>query len=146
MDEPDCPPSLPRRLLPWLSVIVLAAALCDGVIFYGRWSHKREGERERAAQEAARNRKVAAMVGGDSLKILAFYASPGTVRRGKHTTICYGVNDARTVRLEPPVDGIWPAFTRCVQVSPHQNTDYKLIAEDGAGHTTSQSLTVRVTP
>ena len=36
MDDPDKPQSLLRRALPWLSVLVVAAALYDGAVFYSR--------------------------------------------------------------------------------------------------------------
>jgi len=66
------------------------------------------------------------------------------LRRGEHTLLCYGVNDAKTVRLEPSVEEVWPSFTRCIQVSPRKDTEYKLTAEDAAGHSVSQSVTIRV--
>jgi hypothetical protein len=48
------------------------------------------------------------------------------------------------VRIEPPVENVYPALTRCVQVSPRRDTEYKLVAEDGAGHTVSQSFVLKV--
>jgi hypothetical protein len=54
------------------------------------------------------------------------------------------VNGAKQVRLEPPVADVWPASTRCVQVTAHADTTYKLTAEDAAGHSVSQSLVLKV--
>ena len=96
------------------------------------------------ARETERDRKVVEMLGGDELKILSFYVIPGAIRAGGHANICYGVNGARKVRLEPPVENVYPALTRCVQVSPRRDTEYKLVAEDGAGHTVSQSFVLKV--
>jgi hypothetical protein len=133
-----------RKVLPWLSVMLIAAAIYDGAIFYSRWSANRAAEREASASEAERDRKVVEMVGGDQLKILSFYVIPGAIRAGAHANICYGVNGAKTVRIEPPVENVYPALTRCVQVSPRRDTEYKLVAEDGAGHTVSQSFVLKV--
>jgi hypothetical protein len=143
-DDPDKPPSLLRRLLHWMSVLVLAAVVYDGAIFYSRWSANRAFERGQAAKEAEQERKVVEAVGGDTLKILSFYAAPAVIRMGEHANICYGVNGAKTVRMEPAVENVWPALTRCVQVSPRRDTEYKLIAEDGAGRAVSQSFVLRV--
>jgi hypothetical protein len=46
--------------------------------------------------------------------------------------------------MEPAVEAVWPALTRCVQVSPKKETEYKLIAEDDAGHSVDQSIAVAV--
>src|ERR1700692_4158560 len=113
MDDSDKPRSLARRLLPWLGVMVLAAAIYDGAVFYSRWSANRSAARGLAAKEIERDRKVVEMAGGNSLKILSFYATPGTIRPGQHANLCYGVNEAKTVRLDPPVEQVWPALTHC---------------------------------
>jgi hypothetical protein len=80
------------------------------------------------------------------LKILDFYASPKTIRRGQSATICYGVNAAQSVRLDPPVAELHPAYSHCFQVTPSRNTDYKLTAADRAGHTLIQNLSIQVAP
>src|ERR1700722_5855551 len=132
------PPSPLRRLLPWIGVIVLVGISYDGAIFYTRWNSEQAGERLRAEKQAEQYRRTAELVGGDTLKILNFYAAPGAIRKGEHATLCYGVNAAKTVRLEPPVEEVWPALQHCLQVSPLKETAYKLIAEDSAGHSVSQ--------
>jgi hypothetical protein len=85
-------------------------------------------------------------LGGDSLKILDFYATPPAIRRGDRSTICFGVNAADRVRIEPPVEEIHPAVSHCLQVAPLHDTDYKLTAEDRAGHVVTQSLAIKVAP
>jgi hypothetical protein len=86
------------------------------------------------------------MLGGGQLKILSFYASPGAIRRGERANICYGVYGAKSVRIEPPVQALYPAIAYCLQVSPSRSTEYKLVAEDGSNHTVTQSLALRVMP
>jgi hypothetical protein len=133
-----------RRIMPFLGLLIAAALIYDGSIFYSRWSGRREAEQAQAAKEKDQARKVVDALGGGGLKILSFYAAPGVVKRGDHTNLCYGVTGAKNVRMEPAVDAVWPALTRCVQASPRKETEYKLIADDGAGHSTTESLVVRV--
>jgi hypothetical protein len=138
--------SLPRRILPWLGLAVLAAALYDGYIFYSRRSGDQDREKQRAAQEAQQAKKLLDAVGGNDLKIFGFDARPPVIHRGAHTTLCYGVNGAKTVRLNPPVEEVWPAVTHCLEAAPKKDTEYTLTAEDGAGHSVSQAAIVRVLP
>ncbi len=76
---------------------------------------------------------------------MSFYASPGVIRSGDSANLCYGVNGASQVRLEPPVEKVWAAQSRCFAVSPRADTEYKLTAEDTAGHSVSQSFLLKVT-
>jgi hypothetical protein len=124
-------------LLPLL--IVAAALIYDSGVFYSRWSRNRAAARAQAAKEAIQERKELDDFGGGELRIISFYAVPGTPAR-----LCYGVIGAKAVRMEPAVDAVWPALTRCVQVSPRKTTEYRLIAEDEAGHSVTQSVTVTV--
>jgi hypothetical protein len=138
--------ALLRRTLPYLTVVIVIAAAYDGSIFYSRWRDARDGEKALAAKEAQDARRVSDALGGDRLKILDFYASPPTVRRGQPSTICYGVNAAASVRLDPPVEQLHPAFSHCFQVAPSRDTEYKLTAVDRAGNTLTQSLAIQVAP
>jgi hypothetical protein len=133
-----------RRLLPWLSVIIVLGVIYDGSIFYSRWSRDRESKRIAAQNEAEQARKTVALLGGNELRILTFYASPAVISSGSQAMLCYGVNNAQTVRIEPAVERISPALSRCLQVAPKRDTEYKLIAEDAAGHSLSQSIVLKV--
>jgi hypothetical protein len=136
--------TLLRRALPYLTVAVVVAVAYDGWIFYSRWSGEREAQKAEALQQAQDARRTLELLGGDRLKILDFYATPGTIRRGERATICYGVNAADRVRIDPPVEEIHPAISHCLQVAPQRDTDYKLIAEDRAGHVVTQILVIKV--
>jgi len=125
--------------------MVLAIAY-DGWIFFSRWSEAREAQKAEQLKEAQDARHTLELLGGDQLKILDFYATPAAIRRGGRATICYGVNAAERVRIEPPVEQLHPAVSHCIQVSPHRDTDYKLTAEDHAGHAVTESLTIEVGP
>lgn len=74
-------------------------------------------------------------------KILNFYASPASIHKGEDTMLCYGVEGAGWVKLDPPVESLSPAFSRCFQVKPETTTEYTLSIE-GA----SQKVQVEVLP
>jgi hypothetical protein len=85
------------------------------------------------------------------LRILHFYASPGAVHRGEEISLCYGVAQAASVRIEAgpqrmALPGVWPNFNRCAIVAPRRDTRYTLIAEDSAGARRELSLEVTVLP
>ncbi len=135
-----------RRILPYITVAVVIAIGYDGWIFFSRWNDAREAAKAAAQQQAQEARRTIELLGGDHLKILNFYASPGAIHRGQQSLICYGVNAAEHVRIEPPVEQLHPALSHCFNVSPDRDTDYKLSADDRAGHTVTASLSVKVTP
>ncbi|HEX4274433.1 MAG TPA: hypothetical protein VHZ74_03710 [Bryobacteraceae bacterium] len=130
--------------MPYLGFLIAAGLLYDGGVFYSRWNSNRQAAKAEAEKQTEQARNVVKELGGEGLKILSFYAAPGKIARGGHTNLCYGVSGAKTVRIEPPVDAVWPALTRCVQVAPRKDTGYKLIAEDGSGHSASEMATVNV--
>ena len=80
----------------------------------------------------------------DSVKILQFYARDGIVTERENTLLCYGVSNAKSVRIDPPVEGVSPALNRCVEVRPKRATHYTLIAEGSDGRTASQSLEIKI--
>jgi hypothetical protein len=134
-----------RRALPYLTAALVIVIAYDGWIFYSRWSGEREAQKAEALKQAQDARRDLELLGGDSLKILHFYA-PAAIHRGERATICYGVNAADRVRIDPPVEQLHPAFSHCLQVAPLKDTDYRLMAEDRAGHSVTQSLTIKVGP
>jgi len=132
-----------RRVMPFLGVLIAMAIVYDVFVFYSRASRDREQKQAQAERTAEQERQTADAYGGLGLKIVTFYA----VRVPGHSmNLCYGLTGAKTVRIEPPVEGVWPALTRCVQVAPTKDTEYRLTAEDGAGHSVTQSVTVHVRP
>lgn len=77
-------------------------------------------------------------------KITQFYASPPAVPKGEKTLLCYGVDGAAAVRVDPPVEKLSPALSRCFEITPDATTTYTLTAESSGGGSTAQSLTVQV--
>jgi hypothetical protein len=80
----------------------------------------------------------------DPVKILAFYPRDVLVTEGGNTLLCYGVSNAKSVRIDPPVDGVSPSLTRCVEIRPQRETLYTLTAVGSDGQTVSQSVLVRI--
>jgi len=78
------------------------------------------------------------------VRILQFYANVGMVTAGQRATLCYGVENARSVSISPPVEGIYPALQRCVQILPQHTTHYTIMAEGYDGRVAMQSLTLPV--
>jgi hypothetical protein len=80
----------------------------------------------------------------DPVKITAFYPRDILVTEGGTTLLCYGVSNATSVRIDPPVEGVSPSLTRCVEVRPKAETRYTLTAVGSDGQSVSQSVTVRI--
>jgi hypothetical protein len=134
-----------RKLLPYVTAGVALAASYTVYVFGSRWLENRGIET--AAAEAARvraQREIAQIYGDGELKILTFYATPGVISRGQKALVCYSTVNARSVRLEPAVERMYPALSRCFEVAPLHDTRYTLIAEDPKGHTTKQSFVLLV--
>lgn len=136
-----------RRLLPFTTAAIIVAAVYVGWIFFSRWQENRELERKRSEAAAENARKVVETLGGNDLKILSLSLDRGLIRRGEKVTLCYGVMNAKKVRIDPPPpEEIWPSTQRCVTVAPTSNTTYTLTAEDAAGHSQTASVSVHVAP
>ena len=80
----------------------------------------------------------------EKVKILAFYPRETVITEGAKTLLCYGVSNAKSVRMDPPVEGVSPALSRCVEVQPKGETRYTLTAEGFDGRITEESCTIRV--
>jgi hypothetical protein len=144
MSASDKPFPVLRRIMVFLAFVLVAGAIYDGGILYSRWSERRQAERASAERATDQARKAIDSVGGGGLKIVSFYAAPGVIRSGARSRLCYGVTGAKNVRLDPPVEEVWPALTHCVQVSPKKETEYTLTADDGAGHSATESVVVKI--
>jgi hypothetical protein len=129
-------------------IVFTIAALIVFWIFFSRWWQNRAIEYRAkdaaAAKQRADDRATLEQMGGKELAIQTFYASPGEIRRGQSVQLCYGVANAKSVKLEPQSNPVWPSYSRCVNDSPAKTTTYTLTIADAAGNTKSQSLTVQV--
>ncbi|MBN2337934.1 MAG: hypothetical protein JXP48_05265 [Acidobacteria bacterium] len=128
-----------------MGAVILVAALYLGWTWYSRRSASLQlQERLQERSPEAQNQKIVDAYGGDELRILSFYGVPGVVRPGESAELCYGVSNASKVRMEPPVEHVWPSLGRCVQVAPGRDTEYTLVVEDAAGRSKTARLTIQV--
>jgi hypothetical protein len=130
------------------AIVLVGVAIVVGWILFSRWSDNKQIERQAAQQKQEKQREsdrtALDQMGGKTLDIQAFYANPGAVHRGETVQLCYGVANAKTVKLEPQENPVWPSYSRCVDVKPTKTTTYTLTIDDGAGNTKTQSLEVKV--
>ena len=137
-----------KNPLLYSSLLVGTALLVVLWIFYSRWQENRSIERrtrEEASRKQLENDRIALeQLGGKELAIQSFYASPGAIHKGESVQLCYGVANAKAVKLEPQPNAVWPSYARCVNVSPEKTTTYTLTISDASGNTKSESLQVNV--
>jgi len=142
------PKSLLKNPLLYSSAVLVVAALGVMFVMFSRWQDRRNVERqaakERAEKQHEQDRTAVEQLGGKEFAILSFYASPTVIRRGESAQLCYGVANAKTVKLEPRSQPVWPSVAHCVDVSPNKSTTYTLKIEDAAGKTQSQDVEVKV--
>lgn len=130
------------RLTLRVALSVALVYLCW--VFLARYWNNHRWTSARDEAQARRDATFARTYGGSDLKILQFYARDGDLSQGSPTVLCYGVLNARSVRIDPPVDGVSPALSRCVAVSPLHETRYTLTAEGADGRTATESLVLQV--
>ena len=140
--------SLLKNPLMYSSAVLVIALLGVVFVMISRWQESRNNER-RAAQERAekqheQDRMAVEQLGGKEFAILSFYASPKVIARGESAQLCYGVANAKSIKLEPQSQPVWPSVARCVDVSPTKSTTYTLTIEDAGGKTQSQDVEIKV--
>ena len=142
------PKSLLKNPLLYSSAVLVVALLGVAFVMISRWQDSRNMERqaarERAEKQHEQDRVAVEQLGGKEFAILSFYASPTMIRRGESAQLCYGVANAKTVKLEPQSQPVWPSTAHCVDVSPVKSTIYTLTIEDIGGKPLSQDIEVTV--
>ncbi|MGI8961201.1 MAG: hypothetical protein ACR2IV_15830 [Bryobacteraceae bacterium] len=134
-----------RAILPYTTIAMIIAAL------YVVWTFYSRHEANRAAAEAIQKKKaeenkqfVSQVYGSGEVKFTAMSADTGVLAPGQTTQLCYGVVNAKTVKVDPPVEQLKPSYQHCFEVAPKKTTTYTITAENGAGHSKSESLTIQV--
>lgn len=133
-----------RKILPYTAVAVVLAGVYTAYTFYSRHERQARVEQSETQREAEAGRDSLNRVGGGELKILQFFATPAAVSRGQAAKICYGVAFAKSVRIEPAVEQIWPSMGRCIDLKVSKTTHYTLTAEDSSGHTATKTTDITV--
>jgi hypothetical protein len=128
-------------------IFALAPALAYlAFVFLSRRSTPRPPTGRKSEEQTRRQAEFDRTYGGSALKILQFYSPNGDLMEGESTLICYGVLNAKHVRIEPRVEGVGVAVNRCVPVAPKQATRYTLIAEGKDGSVAAESFVIRTHP
>jgi hypothetical protein len=127
--------------------LIALLAIYMGWIIFSRWTENRiidQNARDSAARrQREEDKSTVERMGGSELAIQSFYGNP-VIHKGQTAQLCYGVANAKKVTLEPQSSPVWPSYSRCVDVNPVKTTVYTLTASDDAGHTVSQTFTVKV--
>lgn len=134
----------------WSKRILIAAvapALAYlGFVFTMRYSSTSPRNPAPSDEWMERQLEFERVYGGTAVRIIQFYSPNGDLMEGDRTVICYGVVNAQSVRIEPPVEGVGVALNRCVAVAPEEATRYTLIAEGKDGSVVSESFVIRTHP
>ena len=140
--------SILKNPLLYSSAILLIALAGVAFVMVSRWQERRNIDRQAAEARAEKQHELDKLaveqLGGKEFAILSFYASPGVIRRGESAQLCYGVANAKTVRIAPQTQAVCPSTAHCVDVKPLKSTTYKLTIEDEAGKTESADVEVKV--
>jgi len=146
LNDPTLEPRSALRNFLLVSVVVL---LIGGSyvawVFYSRWEANQAIEQKAIEKQRQKDEETFVAMGGNRFDILSFSAAPAAIQAGEATSLCYSVSNAKTLKLQPPSEEpVWPAFARCVHVSPRKTTTYTLTIEDGAGHAKAAAVEVMV--
>ena len=133
------------RLHWWMLIVTAALAIAYlGWVFAARRAAIEPVEPQVDPEVVRRQHELDRIYGGKDLKILQFYAATADLAKGDHTVICYGVLNAESVQIEPPLDGVGASVNRCVAAAPRSDTRYTLTATGRNGASLTQSLTIHV--
>lgn len=80
------------------------------------------------------------------LRLNSFYATPAEVVEGEKAIVCYGVENAKSVTLDPPVEEVRPVFSRCFDIHPTATATYRFTATGDKGEKVTAQFTLPVKP
>ena len=130
------------------SLIFVCVLVYLAFLFVSRYESNRSYERrnaEKAAEQRRENDQAAIeQLGGNELAIRTLYISPAVIHPGESAQLCYDVDNAKTVTLDPPAGEVWPSHNRCLDISPKKTTTYTLTIADASGKSTSQTAELQV--
>jgi len=79
-------------------------------------------------------------------KITALKAEPSFLAAGVTGQLCFSVEDATHLTVDPPVEQLLPASHHCTDITPKQTTTYTLTAYGPDDKPEKKSLEVKVGP
>jgi hypothetical protein len=121
-------------MLSWLAGRVVAAVALLGAV----WAI--------GALPGSALRPLIPSVGGPRgpVRILKFYATTGSIALGDKAKLCYGVANAKSVRISPSSEPVEPSANRCLEIVPDRTTHYTILAEGFDGHVVTRVITLVV--
>ncbi len=127
------------------AVAFLLVMMYVGWVFYSRWEENQAIAQKSAEKQRVQDQQTFEAMGGNRFDILRYTAYPASIHAGEKSSLCYSVSNAKSVSIEPRTEEpVWPAFSRCVHVAPRKTSKYTLTIDDGAGHTKTATVEVRV--
>lgn len=78
------------------------------------------------------------------VKITQLRVTPAFIPRGIPGKLCYGVENATKIEMNPRVEDLLPAPERCIDIAPAQATTYTLTAYGADGTKVTKEVEVRV--
>ncbi len=108
------------RLSIAVAALVLSSAGCSG---------------DKVAEKSAAVRKPVP-------KITQFYTSPDRIAPGETVLICYGVENAEQVQMDPPLENVRPVLSRCLPAKPIATTTYTVTAISAEGRSSASATVV----
>jgi hypothetical protein len=144
--EPDSNPRSPfKSILPYTSVLTIIVVLYVAYVMYSRHQATVDAERAAEDQKLQAEKKVNDQIfGSGEVKFVTLEAADATVRPGQTTELCYGVVNATSVKIDPPIEDIKPSSRHCMEIAPKKTTTYTVTASDAKGNSKSLKLTIRV--
>ena len=139
--------SILKNPLVYTSLAILVVAIYIVWVLFSRHIANRNYEERIRTQQAEKQRQndqaAIEQLGGNELAIQMLYATP-QIHRGETAQICFGVANAKSVKLEPQDNPVWPSHNLCVDVKPKKTTTYTLTATGSDGKSVSQQVSVAV--
>lgn len=137
--------SVLESILPYTTVAVIIAALYAAWVFYSRHERTQRVQAEiEAARAETRKRVVDQIYGSGAVSFSTFGVDKGQLRRGESTELCYGVVNATSVKIDPPLPDVKVSYYHCIEIRPKATTTYTITAQNAKGETKSESITVQV--
>src|SRR5881394_1434573 len=90
------------------------------------WLERHDGDMRMRRLLAGRGVAAGTVAPDDgALRIESFYAREAEITEGERNLVCYGVRNAKSLRLEPRVEELSPAaVVRCFWIAPRESTTY----------------------
>lgn len=137
--------SIVEALLPFTTIAVVVAAIYVAWIFYSRHESNRKAVEAIQAQKAQETKNETEEVfGSGEIRFLNFSIDKSVLKRGETAELCYGVANATSVKIDPPIEQIQPSYNHCMEIAPKKTTTYTITAMNASGAKKSASLTLPV--